>query len=141
MSGFDERFTGFWNGEEVSPKRTWSGHYFTDEEIVKLLDGEEIEIEAFSRRNNKPYRCTGRLARMTYNGNEFVGFERTGFINDGPVIWCGYEFTDAEKEEFLQGKEIEFHNKFTGRSGDKFSAILRWNAQVNKIEVVEFIKG
>lgn len=137
----NERFEGFWNGQEVKPKRVWSGHRFTDDEIAKLLDGEEIEIEAFSKRNNSTYRCKGRLARLSFNGNDFIGFERTGFINDGPTRWSGYEFTDAEKEEFLAGKSIEFHNKFISRAGDKFSAILRWNTQVNKIEVVEFIKG
>lgn len=137
----NERFEGFWNGEEVKSKRVWSGHRFTDDEILKLLDGEEIEIEAFSKKNNSTYRCTGRLARLSFNGNDFVGFERTGFVNDGPTNWCGYKFTDAEKQEFLDGKEIEFHNKFVSRSGNKFSAILRWNSSVNKIEVVEFIKG
>lgn len=141
MDNHDERFKGFWNGREVNPKRVWSGHYFTDDEISHLLDGDEIEIEAVSRKTGKPFKCKGRLAVLSYNGNEFVGFSRTTFLNDGPTMWCGYTFTDAEKEAFLKGESIEFHNKFTSRSGDKFSAILQWNSVDGHIEVVEFIKG
>ena len=104
-TGFDdaERFEGEWNGEEVHPKRVWSGHRFTDEEIEKLLDGEEITIDAVSSAG-KPYTCKGKLERQVYNGNEFVGFSRTGFVNT-PNSWCNYTFTEQEKQIFLLAKK------------------------------------
>lgn len=133
-----ERFEGEWNGEEVHPKRVWSGHRFTDEEVKKLLNGEEIEIEAVSK-DNKPYRCKGKLANQTYNGNDFVGFMRTGFVNSGPSQWCKYVFTPDEKQDLLDGKTVT-GTKFVGKSGKAFKAKVKWNAKDEKIEVVEFIK-
>lgn len=134
-----ERFEGTWEGEEVHPKRVWSGHRFTDEECEKLLAGEEIEIEATSAKTGKAFRCAGKLSRQTYNGKDFVGFERTRFVNDGPTSWCGYEFTADEKKDLLAGKTI-LGTKFTGRSGAGFKAKVKWNAKTEKIEVEEFVK-
>ncbi len=134
-----ERFEGTWEGEEVSPKRTWSGHRFTDDEIEKLLAGEEITIEAVSARTGKGFKCKGKLSRQTYNGREFVGFERTAFVNDGPTSWCKHEFTDQEKKDLLAGKTVKC-SKFIGKSGRAFKAEVKWNATDEKIEVVEFIK-
>ena len=133
-----ERFEGEWNGEEVHPKRVWSGHRFTDEEVEKLLDGEEITIDAVSAAG-KPYRCKGKLAKQEYNGNEFVGFQRTGFVNDGPSQWCKYVFTPDEKQDLLDGK-IVLGTKFIGKSGKVFKAKVKWNPKDEKIEIVEFVK-
>lgn len=134
-----ERFEGTWNGEEVHPKRVWSGHRFTDEECEKLLDGEEIVIEATGK-SGKPFKCKGKLSKQEYNGREFVGFERTEFVNDaGPNSWCKYQFTDAEKKALLDGKTVK-GTKFIGKSGKAFKAEVKWNAAESKIEVVEFIK-
>lgn len=134
-----ERFEGTWNGQEVHPKRVWSGHTFTDEECKKLLDGEEIEIEAVSARTGKAFRCAGKLSELTYNGQTYVGFERTRFLNDGPTSWCKYTFTDDEKKDLLAGKTVK-GTKFVGKSGRTFKAEVKWNAKDEKIEVVEFIK-
>ncbi len=139
MSGDQaERFEGTWNGEEVHPKRIWSGHRFTDDECEALLNGEEIQIDAVSSAG-KPYKCAGKLEKQTYNGVEFVGFSRTRFINDGPSSWCQYTFTDAEKADLKAGKTI-LGNKFIGKSGKAFKAKVKWNASAEKIEVVEFVK-
>ena len=50
-----ERAEGTWNGKKVSFKKVWSGHEFTDEEVEKLLNGEEIVIECISAKTNKPF--------------------------------------------------------------------------------------
>ena len=135
-----ERFEGTWNGEEVHPKRTWSGHRFTDDEVKKLLNGETITIEAISAKNGKPFKCRGKLANLEYNGKSFVGFERTEFVNDdGPTSWCKYTFTDEEKKALLAGKNVK-GTKFIGKSGKAFKAEVKWNANEGKIEVVEFLK-
>lgn len=140
MADFEqvERFEGEWNGEDVHPKRVWSGHRFTDEEVEKLLDGEEIAIDAISSAG-KPYRCKGKLAKQEFNGNEYVGFLRTGFVNDRPSSWCKYQFTEDEITDLLAGKTIR-GTKFIGNSGKAFKADVKWNAKDCKIEVVEFIK-
>ena len=140
MADANERFSGEWHGKEVNPKRVYSGHRFTDAEIVKLLNDEEIEIDCVSSRTGDPYKCVGKLADQTFNGNEFVGFLRTAYVNNPePVKWCRYHFTDEEKEALLKGEDLELHNKFIGRSGRKFSAVIRWNSQYNCIETVEFL--
>ena len=140
MADFEqaERFEGEWNGEAVRPKRVWSGHRFTDDEVEKLLDGKEIVIDAVSNAG-KPYKCKGKLARQEYNGNEYVGFLRTGFVNDGPTSWCKHVFTDDEKKKLMAGDTIKCID-FIGNSGKAFKAEVRWDKAENKIAVVEFIK-
>ena len=76
-----ERFEGTWKRKKVNPKRVWSGHRFTNEECEKLLKGEEIIIEAVSAKTQKKFKCKGKLENQVFNGNSFVGFKNTGFIN------------------------------------------------------------
>lgn len=145
-----ERFEGTWNGEEVRPKRVWSGHRFTDEECGKLLAGEEIEITAFSVKTGKEFTCRGRLGRMTYNGVRYVGFERVKDVNPGGAVnaegklepdgWCRYTFTEDEKADLLAGKTVKKIKAFIGQSGRAFSAEVKWNAEAGRVELVEFLK-
>lgn len=124
--GSVERATGVWNGKEVSFKRVWSGHEFTDDEVEQLLSGEEITIECVSAKSGKPFKCKGKLANLEYNGKSYVGFDKTEFVNDGngggsadrasgtwngkqvsfKKVWSGHEFTDKEVQDLLAGKEI-----------------------------------
>lgn len=150
-----ERFEGTWEGEQVSCKRVWSGHRFTDDECEKLLNGEEIEIEAHSARTGKPFKCAGKLARLTYNDTSYIGFDRRRFINEGagpgnpvpegeapgPEGWCRYTFSDAERADLLAGKTVRVIKKFVGRSGRAFSAEVRWNSAEGQIELVTFLKS
>ena len=70
-----ERFTGTWNGKEVSVKRVWSGHRFTDEEVEKLLAGEMITFRATSKAKRTEYDAKRKLAEQEYEGRKFVGFK------------------------------------------------------------------
>lgn len=142
-----ERFTGTWNGKTVQPKREWSGHRFTDEECADLLAGKEIIIECVSARTGKPFKCKGRLADLKYNGKQYVGFDRTEFVNDsnsgsgsgsGPDGWCKVTFTDAERADLLAGKEVS-RKDFTGKKG-KFGAKVKWDPKARKIVVTEWLK-
>lgn len=141
-SGSDaERFTGTWKGQEVSPKREWSGHRFTDDECAALLRGETIEIEAKSAKTGNTFRCKGKLSKQTYNGKQFVGFERTEFVNgggssNGPDGWCKHTFTDKERQALLAGKTVKCKS-FVGKSGKKFGAEVKWAN--GKIEVVAWL--
>ena len=128
-----ERYEGTWNGKAVKFKRSWSGHNFTDEECEKLCNGEEIEIEAVSSKSGKTFRCTGKLANLTYNGRKYVGFENTGFVNASggksgggiPDEWCQHKFTDDEKALLETGMSVECDD-FVSKKGSKFSAKVRY---------------
>lgn len=140
-----ERFTGTWKGQEVSPKREWSGHRFTDQECEDLLAGKEITIEAVSAKTGRTFKCKGKLSNQTYNGKKFVGFERTEFVNDGsagnangPDGWCKHTFTEKERTALLAGKTVKCKS-FVGKSGKKFGAEVKWDAANKKIEVVSWL--
>lgn len=155
-------------GHHVSVKRTWSGHYFTDEEVSELLAGNEIEIEAESPRTGEKFRCAGLLSEQGLEGSEFVGFERTRFVEDeagppeepdddipdepdggdatanGPMSigdpWCGYTFDYEEQDALLAGKTVRKERSFVAASGRLFSAEVRWDKELSRICVVDFLR-
>ena len=138
-----ERFTGIFQGKEVSPKREWSGHRFTDEEIADLLAGKEIEIEAVSAKSGKKFRVKGVLAEQTYNGKKYVGFQKTAFVDsrsDEPDGWCKVKFTDKEKRDLMAGKTVKRKDFVSSKTGKKFGAEVKWDATNKKIEMVGFLK-
>lgn len=69
-----EKAEGLFNGTEVKFNREWSGHRFTDEEVDKLLDGEEIEFDFTSKKGDE-WHIVGKLEKQTYNDHEFYGFK------------------------------------------------------------------
>lgn len=143
MQGSDaERAEGTWNGKQVSFKREWSGHRFTDAEVADLLAGKTIEIEAKSAKTGNAFRCRGRLADLEYKGKKYVGFEKTEFVDGpksgGPDGWCKHQFTDKEKAALLAGKTVKCKS-FTGKTGKKFGAEVKWNDKDKKIEVVGWL--
>ena len=95
-------------GETISFKETWSGHTFTDEEKQKLLNGEEISFTAISAKTGKEFNAKGKLAKQSYKGKEFWGFEldTSGFGDGIPDVWCGHKFTAQEKDDLRAGKMI-----------------------------------
>ena len=130
MADTADRYSGTWNGRSVAFKRNWSGHYFTDEECQKLCNGEEITIEAVSvKNNNKPYKCKGILAEQEFQGHPFVGFSRTGFVNDDsksggggiPDEFCSHKFTTDELAMLQAGMAV-YATDWVSKKGSKFSA-------------------
>ena len=77
-----EKYTGTWNGQEVSFNRVWSGHRFTDEECEKLCDGEFIEVRGLTSAKGTTYGVKGHLENLEYNGYKYVGFKNTEFLSD-----------------------------------------------------------
>lgn len=139
MADAAERYSGTWNGEQVSFKRNWSGHYFTDDECVRLCNGEEITIEAVSTKNgNKPYKCKGILAKQEFQGHPFVGFSRTGFVNDNsqsgggsiPDEWCKHKFTQDELAMLQAGMSV-YATDWVSKKGSKFAAKCSYGMQDN----------
>ena len=115
-----ERFTGVWNGQQVSVKKVWSGREFTDAEIADLLAGKTIEIEAVSPKSGKPFSCRGKLSNLEYNGKAYVGFENLGFVNKVPDEWCEHKFTADEKKALEAGQRISITAK-SKKSGKDFT--------------------
>jgi DNA topoisomerase-3 len=147
-SGSDvERYSGTWNGKQVSFKRVWGDHHFTDDECAKLINGEEISFPAKSKAG-KDYTATGKLAEQEYSGHKYVGFAlnsngtggASGRSQTVPAMWCSHKFTDDEKQQLEAGLTVEGHD-FVSKKGNKFSAKLKWGLKDDgsKGIIAEFI--
>ena len=122
-----ERYSGNWKGKEISFNREWGGHRFTDAECEALCAGEEIEVLGLiSKKTGNTYGVKGHLAELDYNGNKYVGFESTGFVNDTkvPRSWAGHVFTDDEKVMLEAGKQVALDDCVSKKSGKKFKCTV-----------------
>lgn len=128
-----DRCSGVWNGENISFKRDWGGHHFTDEECEALLAGKEIEILGLVSKAGKPYGVKGKLTRQNYNGHLYVGFEKTGFADSDAKIpdeWCQHVFTDDEKTMLEAGKEVQLDGCIS-KVGKVFACKVKWGKNDN----------
>lgn len=71
-----EKASGIWQGKEISFTREWSGHRFTDEEVNRLLNSEEVTFQI--EHKGALMNITGRLDNCEYKGHKYIGFTRTG---------------------------------------------------------------
>lgn len=102
-------------GDMISFNREWGGYKFSDEEVEKLLNGEELEIEATSQKTGKPYKVRGKLAQGTYKGKKFWGFKAEFKTADDydihsapfPKEWSGYTFTKEDEKKLRAGEKIK----------------------------------
>lgn len=123
-----ERYSGTWKGKDISFKREWGKHRFTDDECQKLCNGDVIEISAVSKAG-KDYTCKGSLASQVYNDNKFVGFKPDfgeGKTNASgkpacPDKWCNHTFTDDEKLALENGLTVTADD-FVSKKGSTFKA-------------------
>lgn len=127
--------TGVWHGKDVRFKRSWGGHAFTDDEVQRLLAGEDVCLFGLQGKNG-PYNVKGHLDEQTFKGKPFVGFAPLGYVNDDGTdkvsnansadyctgtwkkkkvrfkkVWGGHTFTDDECSRLLAGEEISFSAK------------------------------
>lgn len=113
-----ENAQGNWNGKDVVFNRHYGSHRFSDDEVQKLLNDEEIIIELETK--NGTMKVKGKLENQEYKGHPFVGFKgqvvRDGYVNG---IWQGknvsvkasymdYKFTPDEMEKLFAGETIPF---------------------------------
>ena len=135
MAEFDaqERFTGLWNGEQVSPKRVFRGHRFTDEEVDALLAGETIQIRGLKAKTGNEYGVYGKLDHCSFTNSDgeevnYIGFNQEGFLGNDtiPETFCQHTFTDAERTKLEAGEEI-FCEGLIGKSGKMFNAYCTWD--------------
>lgn len=127
-----EAATGLWRGTEVVFNRQYGSHRFTDEEVDKLLAGENITIEIDTK--NGRMKVAGQLDNMEYQGRPYVGFNGE-FIREGYVdgVWNGrqisfkksygdYQFNTVEVQKLLDGETISIETSkgtLTGKLEDQ----------------------
>lgn len=122
-----ERVSGTFAGQEVKFKREWSGHRFTDDEVAKLLAGEEILIEAVSSKTGNPYKVHGKLGESEFKGKTFFGFQPdfdkdTGF----PASFLKHTFTDEERERLEKGETVVIEGLWSEKKKKTFDAPLSY---------------
>lgn len=124
-----EKAIGIWavTGKQIEFNRIWSNHRFTDEEVSDLLAGKEITINGLRSKKGYTYGVIGKLSELSYNGNDYIGFERLKFTErtEVPDAWCQYKFSAAEKNTLEAGDSIPIKDA-VGRSGKKFSCRVRF---------------
>lgn len=120
-----EKVTGTWRDREVTFSREWGGHRFTDDQVRRLLAGEEIEFQARSQ-DGKVYDVYGSLGDQEHKGRAYVGFVKQGFGRRGadgeampPRQWCSHVFTDAEVQRLAAGGTVEAAD-FVSKRGKRF---------------------
>ena len=69
----DRYARGFWNGNNIRFNRIWGNHFFSDQEVKRLLAGETIEFNTTTK-DGRPFKARGKLTNREYNGKFFVGF-------------------------------------------------------------------
>ena len=124
MSNDVERVQGTWNGQQISFKREWSGHRFTDGEVADLLAGKTIVIDATSSKTGKPFQCEGRLEEQIYNDKTYVGFKNLGFIAAFPDEWCEHKFTADERTALEAGQKVQITAK--SKKGKDFTTFVTY---------------
>lgn len=123
-----KKATGMWNGKEISFTSEYCGYAFTNDEINRLLAGEEIEITGLKSSKGSTYGVKGKLANQEFKGHKFVGFQSSGFLNGAggiPNSWCGHEFTAGEKTALKNGKSIELSGCIS-KKGSVFSCSVTY---------------
>lgn len=63
-------------GQEVSFKKVWGGHEFTEEEIKKLLAGEMLMFTYYGKKGEAT--AVGKLDEGEYKGKKYWGFQKAG---------------------------------------------------------------
>lgn len=122
-----EKAEGVWvvTGQKTKFNRVWAKHRFTDEEVEKLLAGEEITIEAETK-DGKPMQATGQLEAQEYNGYPFVGF-KSDMGRRPPKSFGQYTFTDEEYQKLENGEKIYVTELVSGRTGNTYAATLSFD--------------
>jgi len=70
-------------GKEISFKKEWGGHKFTEEELEQLTKGESITIKGLKNKRGKNYDAKGKLMEQNFKGRKFWGFKMLEYIEEG----------------------------------------------------------
>lgn len=124
--------SGVWNGEDKSFKGVFMDYTFTNDDISRLFNGEEIGPFVTHKKTTdgmKSYNVKGKLGYSTFKGRQIFGF-LPEFVNDGTGekekregyvygTWGGADveykgsymdhvFTDEENKRLQAGDQIIF---------------------------------
>lgn len=121
--------------QQVSFNRVWGGHRFTDEEVAKLLAGEDVTITATTK-SGKKMTVVGTLEEGTYKGKTFWGFQRKpadAFTADTavfPTTWSGYTFTPEDEARLRRGEKIKI--KAISKKGKPYDVMVSFGKDTYK---------
>ena len=121
-----EKYTGEYKGQTISFNREWSGHRFTDAECEALLKGNEIIIEAVSKKTGKKFSVAGKLGEGFYEGKAFISFQPDFDKKIVPISFCGHVFSNKERKTLEDGKTLLLTD-LKSKKGDDFTANLTFN--------------
>lgn len=124
MTNYSDMATGLFQGKEISFRRMFSNHRFTDEEVKRLLNGETILIRNVKTKNG-PRDLWGSLQEKLFNGVMRFGFEieknTVKGIWQGQSVeikrsWGAHVFTEQELRDLFDGKQISFDYMKNGQN-------------------------
>ena len=121
-----EKYTGEWKGNTISFNREWSGHRFTDAECEALLNGNEIIIEAVSKKTGNKFSVAGSLGDGFYEGKSFVAFQPDFNKKIIPISFCGHIFSNKERKDLENGKTLLLTD-LKSKKGTDFTANITFN--------------
>ena len=119
-----------WNNQKIMFNKEWGGHVFTDDEIKRLADGEDIVITCVNP-NGEEYESVGKFGQGMYNGFKYWGFIPYE-IDKRPVAllptyFRNHKFTPEEKYELLKGKSIIIDDLISQKTGRPYSMKLTFS--------------
>ena len=100
-------------GEKVRFNKVWGTHAFSDKELVRLLNGELIQIQTTDQTSGKTQTIEGSLQKGVFKGKEFWGFQRkkaesyTKVNAPFPTSWSGYVFTKDDEKRLRAGEKTK----------------------------------
>ena len=95
----------------------WGGHAFREDEVERLLKGEEIVVITSSE---KP--VPGVLGQSVYKGHKFWGFH-PGI----PNTLAGHVFNAEEKDRMYAGESIFAEDFWSSTKAKYYSAWVSWD--------------
>ena len=121
-----EKYTGEFNGNTVSFNREWSGHRFTDAECEALLQGNEIIIEAVSKKGNK-YSVAGKLGEGVFNDKPFFGFQANFDKKIIPISYFERIISNEERKLLEEGQYVVMPGLKSSKTGNMFTARVHFD--------------
>lgn len=142
-----DRFTGVWNGENVSFPKEWRGVTLTDTQCEDLLAGKVIEVVGLtSQRTGNPYGVTAKLGHLVSKttGNKYVGIEQVDFLPRETLVahgvkfpvprsFCQHEFTEDERIMLESGRKVKIDNAYSKKNDKYFSCTVHYDEAEQRI--------
>lgn len=134
-------YTGVWSGREVSFRRVYSGHEFSDVECEKLCAGETLVFLDLKKKDgNGTYaaglylreydaggkisvrvECNFDIVRKNNTADYYTGVWRGREVTFGRKL-AGYVFSDAECEKMCACEPLTIDSFVSSKTGNAFSA-------------------